>query len=911
MRRSGLKSRSVRTILPGVATLAALVTAACDGPNRFSGPVGIQEDLPRVEIVRPDTDETAIGVADALTVSVSVRDNVGIDSVVFYGVFLPTQTELELGTGAVVQKFGRRVVTELVNVRSDSLTRQLLPVDTTTKRTASVVVEAYDQEQNLGADTVRVQIGGPTVRLLDLSDGQRVRPGQTLGLRTLVQDPAGINYVEFILSGAVDSIIPRTFPLPVDSAIVTGSLVLPANPSVDYLEVSSRAVNVLDPPLSGRSEIARLILTQEAVLDTIPPRLALTVVEPEVGRVELGDSIEIQLSGSDPSGDGVVSSGFTVIATGAASGDTVVLSDSVVYAAADQGTVVEQFFLPILAVDSLSLPDTLTYEVTGFMWDEARNCGAATNEITSVRCDPSSPTVALDEAGYRFSFIVVAGRTVLLPDGGTILDAEVDTVPGSRRLFLSNVTLGQVEVFDLEGDGAFAPPIRVGSSPWGLAFNPGRDSLWVANSGSAGFSVIDLATEREADDQRLLTPDVVLHDISLNTTEGTFEATPRPTLEEQGFSDRPQYIGVDSYGNVIYSTVTTGAGELGTARKAYFLPGAEQAEVKLFVDYAVPPAQENQWALAHVDRIDDSNQSSVVIWDHVPGFPSQEISATVTPLNTPDAAVAQLRALGSDAAVWSGTWDVAGLGFQDTTYVASAGNGSWVAIGEGGTSGAARVMTYQASQGAAAGLSSARQVQDFLTNASEEVRGVAVNYDGSLVGARGDLAYFFDTGLRLLGQGNIPTPQTSKGIAFHPLHANFRSNSNLSGTYNPNVHLAFVPTGNRTVDIIDTQRGGDPIGRVTIKDIINGPLKAILPFPEDNAGRACAATPVQDRNGVTIGEAVQIYEGTSFSDPIAENGITEDACVVVKLFGTSTSGGVVVIPVRKADILRHHPSRAN
>lgn len=908
MRRSGLLRPALRTGLRATALSAVVATAACDGPNRFSGPVGVEEDLPRVEIVRPSSDETAIGVADPLEVAVRVRDNEGIDSVVFYGEFLPTQAELELGEGAVVQKFGRRVVTQLANVRSDSLSRTLLPVDSTTKRSATVVVEAYDQNQNLGADTVRVQVGGPTVQLLDLVDGQLVRPGQTLGARALVKDPAGINRVEFILQGAVDTVISRTYGIPVDSAIVETSLILPASPSVPYLDISARAVNVLDPPLSGRSEIVRLTISDGAVVDNIPPRVSLTVVEPAGGRVELGDSIEIQLSGSDPSGDGVILSGYTVIASGSSLPDTVIHEATTTYGTANQGTVAASFWIPILAVDSLALPDTLNYEVTGFMEDVAGNCGAGVNETVSVPCAflPTGERVAQDEAGYRFSFIVVAGRTVLLPDGGTILDAEVDTAGASRTLFLSNFSRGQVEVFDLSSE-TFRTPIRVGSSPWGLAFNPGRDSLWVANSGSANFSVIDVSLEREADDQRLLTPDVVLHDMTLNTTDGIYEAVVRPSGGDPAFSDRPQYIGVDSYGNLVYSTVTTGVGELGTARKAYFLPGAEQAEVKLFVDYAAPAAQENSWALAHVDAIDDSDPDQVVIWDHVPGFPSLLLSATVTPFFTPDQAVAQLRASGSDAAVWSGTWDVADLGFQDTTYVASAGNGDWIAIGEGGRSGAARVMTYQASPGAEALLSSDLQVQDFLSNASEEVRGVAVNYDGSLVGARGDLAYFFDTSLRLLGQGNIPFPEASKGIAFHPLHANFRSNTNLTGQYNPNVHLAFVPTGDRTIDIIDTQRGGDPIGRVTIKDIINGPLKAILPFVEDNAGRTCSTIPVQDRNGATVGQAVQLYSGGSFTDPIAD-AITEDACVVVKLFATSTSGGVVVIPVRKADILRNHPS---
>ncbi|HSG49710.1 MAG TPA: hypothetical protein VLA43_17945, partial [Longimicrobiales bacterium] len=698
MRRSGLMSPAHRTGLRAAALAAVVVVAACDGPNRFSGPVGVEENLPRVEIVRPSSDETAIGVADPLEVAVRVRDNVGIDSVVFYGEFLPTQAELELGEGTVVPKFGRRVVTQLSNVRSDSLSRVLLPVDTTTKRSATIVVEAYDQEQNLGADTVRVQVGGPTVQLLDLANGQLVRPGQTLGARALVKDPAGINYVEFILEGAVDTIISRSFGIPVDSAIVEMSLVLPTSPPVTYLDVSARAVNTLDPPLAGRSEVVRLTLSSGAVVDTIPPRVSLTVVEPAGGRVELGDSIEIQLSGSDPSGDGVILSGYTVIASGSSLADTVVQEASITYASANQGTVAARFWIPILAVDSLSLPDTLTYEVTGFMQDVAGNCGAGVSQTVSVRCAalPTGERVAQGLAGYRFSFIVVAGRTVLLPDGGRILDAEVDTAGASRTLFLSNFSRGQVEVFDLTSE-TFRTPIRVGSSPWGLAFNPARDSLWVANSGSANFSVIDVSLEREADDQRLLTPDVVLHDMKLNPAEGIYEATVRPSGGDPAFSDRPQYIGVDTYGNLVYSTVTTGVGELGTARKAYFLPGAEQAEVKLFVDYAAPAPQENSWALAHVDAIDDSDPDAVVIYDHLPGFPSQVLTATVTPTVTPDQAVAQLRGAGSDAAVWSGTWDVADLGFQDTTYVASAGNGDWIAIGEGGRSGAARVMTYQAS----------------------------------------------------------------------------------------------------------------------------------------------------------------------------------------------------------------------
>ena len=95
------------------------------------------------------------------------------------------------------------------------------------------------------------------------------------------------------------------------------------------------------------------------------------------------------------------------------------------------------------------------------------------------------------------------------------------------------------------------------------------------------------------------------------------------------------------------------------------------------------------------------------------------------------------------------------------------------------------------------------------------------------------------------------------------------------------------------------------------KDVISGPLRAVLPFPADNAGLTCATVAVFDRDGNNIGNAVEIYNNNDFLDPHpALGGPTEDACVVVKLFGISDVGGVVVVDVRKSDVLRLHPSRA-
>ena len=199
------------------------------------------------------------------------------------------------------------------------------------------------------------------------------------------------------------------------------------------------------------------------------------------------------------------------------------------------------------------------------------------------------------------------------------------------------------------------------------------------------------------------------------------------------------------------------------------------------------------------------------------------------------------------------------------------------------------------------------EVADILTNASETVQGIGLNYDGTLGVARGDHAYFFTSDLRLQGVSLLPAG--GAGAALHPLHANAKSLVNFAGDYRPNTHIAFLGTGEHTIDIIDTFHFFRS-GRLFIRDVVQGPLKAVLPFPEDNLGLTCTMVTVTDQTGSTIGQGVEVFENSNFDTPYAADGATEDACVVVKLFGVSDSGGVVVIDVRKADILRDHPSRS-
>jgi hypothetical protein len=155
---------------------------------------------------------------------------------------------------------------------------------------------------------------------------------------------------------------------------------------------------------------------------------------------------------------------------------------------------------------------------------------------------------------------------------------------------------------------------------------------------------------------------------------------------------------------------------------------------------------------------------------------------------------------------------------------------------------------------------------------------------------------------------DLPGSGTGTGAALHPLHADQKTLENLGGAYRPDTHLAFVGTADGTIDIIDTFKF-TRIGQITLRDVITGPLRAILPFPEDNEGLSCPTIPVTDKLGNPIGNAIQLYTGEEFTLPIPADGITDDSCVVVRLFAITSADGVVVVPVRKSEILKYHPNR--
>ncbi|MHB1193359.1 MAG: YncE family protein [Longimicrobiales bacterium] len=877
---------------------------------------------PTTTILIPRGDSlSAKPLGDSVLVTARLTDNFGVRSVRMKGI--AKRGSKDLGTDTVVLRFVERAVTFAAGVKDTTISRYLRATADSTKETAQIVVIAADSAGNQSSDTVDLVLGGPDVEILDIVDGQTIQAGLGLTARVRAQDPLGITQIRIEIRGALDTTIVKAITPPADSVVVDTTIAIPVN-TLGPLQITAIARNALD--VAGQDGPLSMIVVPPGAGDTIRP--VLRHVSSAPARMELQDSVTIQVTGTDQGG-GVAKVGYTVLAISPKRGDTLVASDSAAFDPARTGTVTRFFKFAPFNVDSLNLPDTLIYEITSWMRDAQGNCAASVglDSLASLPCDTlaTGEVVAMGRGGQRVTRSVVAGKTVLLPAGGKIMDAAVDTA--RRRLYLSNIGTNQLEVFDLVGE-RFNTAIGVGSEPWGVAFSRDNDSLWVANSGGANLSVVDLDAGVEVDSDRLLTPDVLLFNVELKSGEGSIQyiVTPLPQAEPPAFSDRPQFVAVDSFGNVIYSTKTSEIGDLGTARKAFFEPGWERSEAKIFVEHGLLNPQEDFWALAHIDSIETAVDTLSVdslgvamiaarmaIYDHVPGFPNQVIVgvARSDALGAVEVAAADLVAAGSDVRVVAGhTWNIGNLAFKDTTYVAASGDGGWVGIGEGGSEPVGRVLMYRAAPSFVTSLSRWIQVSNLLNNPSEEVRGLGLNYDGTMAVVRGRLAAYFVTPADLITQGQtlIPNALQGSGAALHPLHANARTLDNLAGQYRPDTHLAFVASGDRTVDIIDTQRF-TRVGRLYIRDVVTGPLRAVLPFPADNTGNTCATMPVTDRAGRLIGDAIQIYDGGSFNTPIAADGITEDRCVVMKLFATTSGGGVVVIDVRKADVFREHPAR--
>jgi len=917
MERERTQTRRTRkTPLKALAggLLAAILFAACQGDNLFVDfsltDQLLDADIPTVDILDPSPlSVAAIPLGDSVLVTVDISDDAGVSRVVFEGLAL--RGDVNLGTDEVVERFVSKTVDFVPEVQDTTVSRYLQATPDSILETAVIIATVFDGAGNSSSDTVSLILGGPAVDIENLVGGEVIQSGLTLGLRVAARDGAGVREVEITITGVVTETITVQVSPVLDSVVVDTVVVIPAGLS-GQMTITATATNSLD--VVGQDGPITLTVTTASTSDDLPPDVQLDVTAPE--RLEFQDLISLSVTSVDNSqGSGIESTGYTVFGISPTRGDTVTMSDEVVFASPRTGTVIQTFDFTVFNFNELQLPDTMVYEVFGYAVDAQGNCSASVGEprlVDYVCALQAGNRIAESRTGDRLTTVIVAGRTVLLPTGGRIADAVVDTIRG--KLYMSNFDRDRVEIFELATE-TFQTAAAVGSQPWGMTMNRGEDTLLVANSGGVNISMVDLdpggggGTPVEDPARRLITPDVVLYDVEETRDEVSairYNVTFLPNATPPGFTDEPQYIAVDATGRILYSTVTEILGNFGTIRKAEVPAFGTDTEVKLFIQHAAMDENAAYTGVAHANRVfavRGSGADEVTIEDHIPG--NRAAFLTATGASAGETATA-IQGLGSDAVSRPGRWSVENLGFHDTTYVSASGNGAWVVFGEGSVSPVGRVIMYEA---ATDQISGAIQVTDLMINGSETVRGIGLNNDGTLgVALGGQKASFFTTDLRL--QGSADVTSGGAGAVLHPLHANAKSLQNLTGVDIPDTHMAFVGTGDKAIEIISTFHFL-VTGRIFVKDLPAGPLRAVLPFPGDNAAFTCATRPVFDRVGANIGEAVEIFAGGNFNAPHpAAGGPTEDSCIVVKLIAITDVGGVVVLDVRKGDILRLHPSRS-
>lgn len=859
--RGARASRSRRFAVLGLAFVFTAVLSACEEDNVLGNGGGASGDGndPLVEIREP-VDLASVAIGQTVYVEAHVSDRSGIEQVTFEGYAF--RGDPELGTGERITRYEETVV-DFPNFDVDTL-----PTDTIVKRNlapvgegsevVSLIVTATDASGRVSADTVQVHLGGPSIAVVEPANGDTHR--QTSGLTiqvSLADETAGLESARLLLTGIFDRNI--------DLGIVgtpTDTLISYTIPASDFTVTGDLVIRAQATNTNGITSTTSPAVVVEVVDASTPdsdaPQLTVSIDDPDMAlrvdapfnRVEQSDAIPLRIRATDESGIATVGADVLAILNGGA--DTARISYTQPVAPVTNPVTREilirvsdlyEAASPGLA-NRIQWPDRFRLEISAFAEDQFGN-------------------LARDNTTLSGSLLAVAGRTVQLPEGGIIADAVVDTT--RDLLMLSNFTRSRVEVLPLTGT-TFASPISTGAQPWGLFIGnkydalADNDRLLVANSGGTNISVVPLNTLQEDPTQRIQTPDVALWQVDMTLDE---QANQRIEVSDPiSFSDRPQFLAEANTGEVLYSTVPTPAAADGTIRVMESQPGWSSPEVRLLFPGGQPadPSDDNAMVIAHADHVEPVRGNlfdELLIVDHPMGFPG---GAPLVYQGPADETAIESFFASTDVEVFAGSYVPSSVALQDTTYVAASSDGTWIGFGEGATGGEGRIILWNS----LTGQSTDRQILDLIHNASERVTGIALNQDGSLGAARGDLgAYFFGPDLRLRGMSGALEPG-GYGVAIHPLH---------DGTSPANSYesLSFVGTAESEILAISTFHFNER-GVMPLKNRIAGPLRAVLPV----------------------------------SPPAGCPGQPE--CVVVRLFGVTQSegapqpDGVVVVDVREKDL---------
>jgi DNA-binding beta-propeller fold protein YncE len=722
---------------------------------------------------------------------------------------------------------------------------------------ATITLLAFGCVADTLYDPTAPDVDPPVIEVIIPASGVQVQAGQRLPIQVAGSDQLGISSITIQVSGVVQQTIVVQFLPPRTAVQADTAVTLPAGAS-GTLQILATGVNT-----KGVQGSAQAVSVGVTDLDILPPWVSLSVSM--APRMELKDSIRVTVRAFDnPGGSRIARTSLTAIVSNTSRTDTLVLAPIKDFTAPGPDTAVANFVFAPPFVDSLALPDTLSILFFGMAYDRQGNCGGAVGPTftNQVACDTvmvaGSPRIIASAVTQARQTVAVSGRTSLTPGGGILADLLVDTL--RSRVYASNLSRNRVQILQA-GTGAWGQEVWVGAEPWGLAWNPAGDTLFVANSGGTSISFLSLTgTPKEDQSRRFVTQNNALWEVVVQD-DTVFDS------RFYDFSDRPQFVAQDAAGRLLYSTKPTSSATTGTVRVAWRESGWSSVENRILVvaDDVVYTPETN--IIAHVDSVYSSSGGDCVqIWDHKPGYPEIVVTSGCLPLDSALVAMYDYRAAGLTD-IWAErdhAWKFERLALRDTTFVAASGDRRWVAFGEGGTDDdeAGRITLWYSPW---ATIHSRLLVRDLVNNASERVTGLDLNRDGSLGSASGETAsYYWSTDLRL--QGSVSkTVREGAGAVLHPNHPTF-----TPATPSSERTLAFVGQADHTVRILDTAHFTER-GQIHVRDRIVGALRVGPPLPTDNGGA-----------------------GSTCSGP---------NCVVVKLYGVTDGGGVVVVDVRRRDIV--------
>jgi hypothetical protein len=668
----------------------------------------------------------------------------------------------------------------------------------------TITAEAVDGAGNSsGIDTLVMATGNvppPIVRVISPTSGSSAVLGKSILVTVMGKTALKVRSLGLMTTGPVvraDSAI-YSSPL-LDSLTFQDTVAIPANATPGTLTITpflrdSLGQRAVGPSITITVQTAAQINSVPVVNAYCTSSQAFDNACGHGRRVEVSDTVHVEAD--DPSG--ISQLGYEVRSTLGGP-----IQDTQTFVSNGQLTFQPHTF-------AMNLPYT-TFPTTAYIQVFAQNSNGVRAYAKLASGADRIDTV-----------VVVAGVTRPLPLGGEVADALYHA--GKDRLYLTNIKRNQVEVFNL-ADSSFKAPVIVGSRPWGLTVWPRDrngaqgDTLLVANSGGTDISYIDLNVGTSgAEVFRYALPNIIVYSV---TTVNSGAGIPFQQRVRYDFSDRPQFpaatcivVGVACTETVLAYTTTPTPGQTVPFDK---LNGTIRWEN---LTRGVTVAGKTDYHTSHFFFEPALGQSAGRADTlEIIRFDANGVDSTVlVPYN---------QLIGAGPARYSVTVRLPELGYRDTTFARNSGSFQRAIFGEGGSVFGSRAIGFDVNRGYDLGLalavpvvdkgvSPATAVSDFIANTFAEVKGVAINFDGSLSAIRADSTYILNPLLRL--QGILATTVSNAGLDFHPLNTGPNS-------FPLNTRLMFAASSEPLIEIFDThcyQR----VSSIPIRDPIIGPIKA-------------------------------------------------------------------------------------